>query len=368
MATTLLGPLLPLLASRWALSDAAAGALFTAQFAGQLSSTTLSTVLTARLGEQRTLALGFALVAMGVAAVGVVPGSLGWLAVLTYGLGLGCVLPVTNILVAALAPARAASALSLVNVSWGIGAMVWPLVVTALTGVHPAGPTMLLAVASTAVGVTWLARPVIEGGGVRTDRSTATRPAPAVPARVVASYAALILLYVGSEIAISGWVAAFARRMATGQGAWAYAPTAFWSAQTAGRLLAPLMLRRVSESWLLVSSLVASVIAVLGLSTATSSVGGVIGAAALAGLGVAAIFPLLWAGVTREVAPSRPAAVGPLFAAGGVGGALLPWLVGVVSTGHGLGTGLLVPLAALALMLLLTVPGTVKNVKGPGTT
>ena len=163
MATTLLGPLLPLLASRWALSDASAGALFTAQFAGQLSSTTLSTVLTARLGEQRTLALGFALVAVGVAAVGVVPASLGWLAVLTYGLGLGCVLPVTNILVAALAPARAASALSLVNVSWGIGAMVWPLVVTALTGVHPAGPTMLLAVASTAVGVTWLAVPAIEG-------------------------------------------------------------------------------------------------------------------------------------------------------------------------------------------------------------
>ena len=95
----------------------------------------------------------------------------------------------------------------------------------------------------------------------------------------------------------------------------------------------------------------ASVSAVLGLSTATSSVGGVIGASALAGLGVAAIFPLLWAGVTRDVAPSRPAAIGPLFAAGGVGGALLPWMVGVVSTGYGLGTGLLVPLAALVLML-----------------
>ena len=103
--------------------------------------------------------------AVGVGAVGVVPASLGWLAVLVYGLGLGCVLPVTNILVAALAPARAASALSLVNVSWGVGAMVWPLVVAALTGVHPAGPTMLLAVASTAVGVMWLVVPAIQGRG-----------------------------------------------------------------------------------------------------------------------------------------------------------------------------------------------------------
>ena len=148
----------------------------------------------------------------------------------------------------------------------------------------------------------------------------------------MASYGGLILLYVGSETAISGWVAAFARRMAGGQGAWAYAPTAFWTAQTAGRLLAPLLLRRISEPRLLVSSLVAAVIAVLMLSSAATSVAGVIGASALAGLGVAAIFPLLWAGVTREVAPSRPAAVGPLFAAGGVGGAVLPWLVGVVST------------------------------------
>ena len=81
---------------------------------------------------------------------------------------------------------------------------------------------------------------------------------------------------------------------------------------------------------------------------------------------MAAIFPLLWAGVTREIAPSRPAAVGPLFAAGGVGGAVLPWLVGVVSTGYGLDTGLLVPLAALLVMLIVfTVPGPVKNVKGP---
>ena len=138
MATTMLGPLLPLLAARWALSDASAGALFTAQFVGQLTTTTLSTLITGRLGERRTLAIGFVLVAVGVCAVGVVPAWLRWPAVLIYGLGLGCVLPVTNILVAALAPTRAASALSLVNVSWGAGAIAWPLVVTALTGVHPA--------------------------------------------------------------------------------------------------------------------------------------------------------------------------------------------------------------------------------------
>jgi FHS family glucose/mannose:H+ symporter-like MFS transporter len=362
MATTLLGPLLPQLASRWALSDASAGALFTAQFFGQLTATTLSTLITARVGERRTLAIGFLLVAVGVGAVGVVPASLRALVVLTYGLGLGCVLPVTNNLIAALSPARAASALSLVNVSWGVGAMTWPLVVNALSGVHQAGATTLLAVAALAIGATWVAMPATTPTPAKASAGRSSQAA-AVPAGVVASHGLLILLYVGSETAIGGWVAAFARRMADGQGAWAYAPTAFWTAQTAGRLLTPLALRRVAEPRLLVSSLLASVAAVLILSGAATSVGGVIGASALAGLGVAPIFPLLWAGVTREVAPSRPATVGPLFAAGGIGGAVLPWLVGVVSTMHGLGTGLLVPLSALLLMLAVMKVA----VPGPGT-
>lgn len=367
MATTLLGPLLPLLASRWAMSDASAGALFSAQFAGQLTATTLSTLVTSRLGGARTLAMGFLLVALGVGAVGVVPASLGWVAVLVYGLGLGCVLPVTNNLVASLAPTRAVSALSLVNVSWGVGAMVWPLVVAASTHVHPAGATLVLAAASAMAGVAWMVRTADATGAAGAFDQRAVDATGAAPATLVATYATLILLYVGSETAISGWVAAFARRMGTGQGAWAYAPTAFWTAQTAGRLMAPLVLRRIGEAPLMLSSLATSVVAVLVLSTA-ASVSGVIAAAALAGLAVAAIFPLLWAGVTRHVAPTRPAAVGPLFAAGGVGGAVLPWLVGVVSSGQGLRTGLLVPLAALVLMLVVTVPGTVRNVRGPRTT
>ena len=170
------------------------------------------------------------LVAVGVGAVGVVPASLRWPAVLTYGLGLGCVLPVTNNLVAALSPARAASALSLVNVSWGVGAMTWPLVVDALAGVHPAGPTTLLAVAALAVGATWVAMSAtIEAARPERDRRRRRGPAARCPPASSASHGALILLYVGSEIAISGWVAAFARRMADGQGAWAYAPTAFWT-------------------------------------------------------------------------------------------------------------------------------------------
>lgn len=351
MATTLLGPLLPLLAARWGLSDAATGLLFTAQFCGQLIATSLSTVLAARIGAPRTLALGFGLVAAGVAAIGLVPGSLGWTTAVTWGLGLGCVLPLTNVLVAALAPARAASALSLVNVSWGIGAMLWPAIVHGATRVHPSGATLLLASCAAALSGVWafgrvpvapLAAPAGTAGA--TDRmTTASRG-------LVLLFGVLILLYVGAEVAISGWVAEYARRMSDGAGAWAYAPAAFWGAQTAGRLATPLLLTRVAERRLLPIGLATGGAAVILLAT-RSSVDAAVAAAGLAGLGLAPVFPLLWAGVSREIAPGRPGAVGPLFAAGGVGGALLPWLVGAISSATSLRAGLLVPLAALVLML-----------------
>lgn len=351
MATTLLGPLLPMLAARWRLSDAGAGLLFTAQFCGQLTATSLSTLLAARIGAPRTLALGFGLVAAGVAAVGLVPGSLGWTTAVIWGLGLGCVLPLTNVLVAALAPARAASALSLVNVSWGIGAMLWPAVVHGATRVHPSGATLLLASCAALLSFVWAfghipaaRRAAPAGAGGMADR-------PATASRgLVLLFGALILLYVGAEIAIGGWVAEYARRMSGGAGAWAYAPAAFWGAQTAGRLATPLLLTRVGEGKLMPIGLVTGGAAVVLLAT-RGSVDAAVASAALAGLGLAPVFPLLWAGVSREIAPGRPGAVGPLFAAGGVGGALLPWLVGAISSAASLRAGLLVPLAALALML-----------------
>jgi fucose permease len=355
MATTLLGPMLPLLAARWQLSDAAAGALFSAQFAGTLTATSLSSLVAARIGAARALAAGFLLLATGIGTLGVAPAPLGWGATVVYGLGLGLVLPLTNNVVAALAGGNAASALSLVNVAWGIGAMTWPLVVSGLTGVDGRAATTALAAAALLMAAAW--------GSGRFDAVSAT----ALPARSADSdkeapprarvwmFGALILLYVGSEIAISGWATEFARRMPPAGALWTYAATAFWAAQTAGRLIAPLSIRLLGEHALLTASLLAGGAATLAMVAVVSSAAEVIAIAALTGFALAPIFPLLWARVTREIAPVWPAAVGPLFAAGGVGGAVIPWLVGVVSSGSGLAAGLLVPLTSLGLMGLLSL-------------
>ena len=129
MATTLLGPILPALTVRWAMTDVVAGSLFTAQFLSSMTATLVAPAIAARIGARGALALGFGFLAVGTFTIGIASHPVGMAATVAYGLGLGLVLPLTNIAIAATHPDRAASALSLVNVSWGIGAVIWPMVV-----------------------------------------------------------------------------------------------------------------------------------------------------------------------------------------------------------------------------------------------
>jgi len=368
MATTLLGPVLPVLAARWRLTDAAAGVLFTTQFLSATTLTVLSSWIANRLGPGRALATGYVLVAIGTALLGVATHGLGLVATILYGGGLGLVLPLTNFVIAALRPQRAASALSLVNVSWGVGAVLWPLIVRTLAE----GESVRVATSALAAGAGVMAAVLwavaAARAGLRRERvapviTTAAAGAASTPYRHAVLIGLVIFLYVGTETALGGWAAEFARRMAAatrdpGASVWSYAPMAFWAAQTLGRLLAPLGLLAWGERRMLNASLATAAGAVAWLVFAADTAVGVVVGAAAAGLGLAAIFPLVLAGATRDIAPRLPGAMGPLFAAGGVGGAVIPWAVGIVSTGRdSLQSGLVVALGAIGGMVVLTRVG-----------
>ncbi len=129
MVTTLLGPVLPALASRWSLDDAHAGYLFTTQFLGSMVGVGLSSLIVPRFGFTHSLALSYVLLALGVGAIGVGPWALGLAAAATYGLGLGISIPATNLWVSKTSEPKRAAALNVVNLAWGIGAVSLPAVV-----------------------------------------------------------------------------------------------------------------------------------------------------------------------------------------------------------------------------------------------
>ena len=82
----------------------------------------------------------------------------------------------------------------------------------------------------------------------------------------------------------------------------------------------------------------------------------VIAGAVFAGLGLASIFPISVSLFPRWFGDSARRASGPVFASGNMGGAILPWVVGGVSTHYAsLRVGFFIPLLGVAAMLAFYV-------------
>jgi hypothetical protein len=90
----------------------------------------------------------------------------------------------------------------------------------------------------------------------------------------------LIFMYVGTEAAIGGWIAAYAQRLgATAQSYWALTPSLFYVGLLTGRAAASVFLRRISETRLIFFSLIGAVsgilVIILGQGLLTISIGAV---------------------------------------------------------------------------------------------
>jgi fucose permease len=173
---------------------------------------------------------------------------------------------------------------------------------------------------------------------------------------LVATFSAMLFFYAGAESAIGGWVAEHVRRIeASGASRqWTMAPMVFWAALALGRLLTPLVLRGRAESRVLVSGLLVVLAASTALALAPTAAVAFV-AAAVAGLGLAPVFPITFVDLSRTLGPRRPGAVGPVYAMASVGSAVLPWLVGFCSTRFGtLRAGLVVPIVSAIAMIALT--------------
>jgi fucose permease len=354
--TTLLGPLLPVLAARWSLEDARAGYFFTAQFAGSMAGVALSGALVTRFGFARAVTAGLATMAVGVGALGIAAWPAALLFVACYGTGLGITIPATNLLVAEAAPERRAEALNILNLAWGIGAVAAPPVF-AWFAARGRVDAFLFSLAASLVLIM-----LVQAGFTRTSQSAvpareqARGPARAVrwgsPAFLV--YGALFFVYVGTENALAGWIAAFAQRLDTAAIA-ASTPAVFWAGLLTGRAVAPLLLHRFTETSLVQAGLMlAAVGVVLVLTTATLL--GVMVSAGICGFGLSVVFPTTIAQLSRHFADASARAAAAAFALAGLGGATVPWLVGVWSTSAGsLRAGLVIPLiGCLAMMALHT--------------
>jgi fucose permease len=279
---------------------------------------------------------------------------LGMIAVACYGLGLGLTIPACNLLVAELNPGRRTAAVSLLNFSWTLGAVACPFLLTPFQRKASISPFFYLLAGFVLLVSAWIARVSFPPARKSEDLSIgAAKPLLAMLQTPVAIVlAVLFFIYVGTENAMGGWLASYAKRLSNSGGTiWVTVPSFFYVGLLTNRALAPVLLRRVTEIWLARTSMG---IALLGLVTLLSarSMAVIIVSAAVIGLGLATIYPITIALLSSSFGAGANRVGSVMFMMASFGAACIPWMVGVTSTHtQSLKLGLAIPLAGCVLML-----------------
>jgi FHS family glucose/mannose:H+ symporter-like MFS transporter len=344
--TVLLGVVLPVVGAQYALSDGQTGTLLMTLFAGSATGAIL-----VRRNFRRTLTRGYLLIPSAGLMMALWPRVLAVPAIAILGLGLGLAMTSTSMMVGGLFRSRRGMALSLLNFCWSIGATLCPLAVARLHGHHsPAS----LGIALCLVAAPFAALPLSRGLRAHGDAAAtlATEQGTTVP--LIALFAAACFLYVGIESAVGSWMTTLALRSSS----WSYsrcsvATACFWGALLIGRGVAPGMLTFVSEQRLL---RIAAFGATFGLVAIVAAPHPALLIAAATGTGfcLAPIFPLVLSLFMARAGQSKNS--GWVFMVAGFGGAVLPWMTGMVSAqAHSLRAGLLVPAAGAVLLLWLVL-------------
>jgi fucose permease len=356
IATTIIGPMLPIFIRRWSLDDGQAGLFSTIQFLAALGGTLASSAIATWWGYRPALVLGYALMGGGLASLDANTHDVALAATAAFGLGYGLITPGTNLFVAELGGAKSASLLNQLNFAWGAGAMACsPLIALAL---KRNGLAVLLA--GTAVfGAILVVGLLFVSFGVQQherDPSVAGTASPVIGLGVTIALAAMFFIYVAMENGIGIWSAEYARRIANGiTSMTTLAPMFFYAGLTSGRGAAPQILRFMHERKIVLGAL-SLMAAATTLLIASRSLPIATVAVFLAGLGCASVYPIYIAWLSRWYGARAKRIGGILFALASLGGSAGPGMIGAVSKFSGsLRVGLLVPLACAAVLIFLVL-------------
>jgi FHS family glucose/mannose:H+ symporter-like MFS transporter len=357
LGTLVLGPMLPGLSLHWHLDDMRGGLLLGTQFLGAfLGAVTLGRDLGKNLSAGcAAIVIGFG--CMVPAAMMPTGFALGVCGFLIAGFGLGRTITSINLIAGGRFARRRGSALSLLNLTWGLGALIGPVVAdrtASRLGIPGLFATLTAMTAIVLACCLLLLRRGSAGESTGGGGFASTGDQRGGGDKIV-FFAIAFLIYGGIEASLSGWMSSLTARSAGGTlllGA--TATSSLWIGMAAGRALAAILLLRIGERTVLTAALALSgVIAVLLRLPGAGGAQLVLLAAGL-GASLAPVFPSLCSLLLART--FSVSSIGRVMAVTALGSAGFPWLVGVVSTKTGkLQDGLWVPVA-LCVILAALVP------------
>ncbi len=317
------------------LTDAQIGRLLATQFTGQL----LGALFVARRIEHSLLA-GLVLVCLSAILLAsehriIVP------VLFFYGLGMGITMTATNIAMGMESrPEDRVARLELLNVFWPLGAISAPLIVRVLKA-YGASLYSLIAFLMLAACIWFFIRGVHLSQIAEAEKETTS-----VNLRQLVHFCLLSFCAVGIDTSISNWMPVTGRRFFPDTETITLAPALFWSGILIGRALTSRIAHRVHWRSIVVWSSLVCALAIVGASLSTSALLFLV-ATFVAALFVAPLYPAVLAQSVTLRGKNL------IFFFAGIGSALVPWLVGVLSTSvESLRIGIALP-AVLAFGLLL---------------
>jgi FHS family L-fucose permease-like MFS transporter len=313
-------------------------------------------VLAARIGKKRLLLIALALIALGVLVPSAIVPGYGLLLASIFVLGVGTTLMQVAgnpIMRDVSVEGRYARNLTFAQFVKGVGSVGSTALVAWLAvgemGWRRAFPVFL---ALTVVGLVTVT--LLKVQETRSDEPPSIASSLALLKEPAFAFAVLgIFLYVGAEVGLSTWLGPRLEALGLpGDRAKFLGPTLFLASLTVGRLLGSGVLSLVpARAFFRISA----ALGVLGLLAVLSGVAPLAVAGVVAcGLGFANIWPVLFS-LTVEERPQRSAELSGLMCMAIFGGAVLPPLMGKLKDVVGMGPAFLVPLAAFAYLVVLSL-------------
>ncbi len=350
----ILGALLPSLFRGMHLEPSQAGSLFVFLNGGALVVTMLSGPAFDRFGFKVLLLISSVVDAvslLGVAHAQTYP----TLALCSFllGLGGGGLNSGTNAFVADLYPESQAAALSRLGVFFGFGACFIPIFIGSLLSLLSLKAILILTASIALVPGLLFSVLRFPPGKQAATGFTLSQALGVLKSPLVLLLGVLLFFESGNEMNSNAWLAAFLDRKLGLQPATSlYYLSAFWGSVIAGRLISPMLLRRMRETTLVQICAAAAVVALSVLVLFPDPLVSLM-AAALAGFCISPIYPCVLGFAAARFPGLSGTVFGALFTIALVGGMLLPWLAGFLVGRHGIQAGLATAAAGFVMVLVL---------------
>jgi fucose permease len=361
-----LGPTLPEIARNTGSSLADAGILFTALFLGAVPAQLVSGWLNDKYGSKPVLAVGLVVMSIGFLGATLSPTLPIAVAFMLFGgLGDGALIVAGNVMVAQTFATKSASALNLMNVFYGVGAIAGPALVGLTISVWQTSlpPLWLISLlmALLLIGVAGLpGKRVVEP---KAEDNTELTTAPAVPQRpfflspVLWIMSIVLFLYVAVEVGMGGWASEYMQQSTNlVPETAAFVASAFYVALTGGRLIGAWVGNRMQGTQLLLACVTVSVAGALFMLLSVGNTPVSIFSIMLLGLALGPVYPTVMAVVTQRFSTSAGVAASIVIAAGSLGGTFGPLIQGKLLAGQGANSyAQSVLVSTLTMLVLLTI-------------